>query len=251
MSSALRKLRHRSTGLGKNPDPPVLIIRPHKQEGYTCEATSQFLAKAFQRGMADYLPIASMTPDVARNNGIDVFLHSPHHRKKTHIFFLDDDSPPTSDFVLDRLLSLNKPVVAGVTPIKRIVGDKKIILYWSPIIKNEDGKLDNIGIDEMPSAPFVAHRTGGTCLLVRRDVLEKIKPPYQKFEFNERQTKLVISEDMFFIDKITAAGFKIWVDPQSVCHHFHTLDILDMFEIAMQAKQMGYEQAEKDYKIQI
>lgn len=263
----MRKLRRTSPGLGKRAEPPVLIIRPHKQEGQTCEATSQFLSKAFKRGIADYMCLASTTPDIARNKGIEAFLHGRLHRNKTHLFFLDDDSTPWDDFVIERLLSLNKPVVAGVTPIMRkkegidftkirLLGQDiiqnnviKNILYWSPIVKNDEGKLENIGVDEMPGAPFIAHRTGGTGLLLKREVLEKLEPPYQKFEFDEKQINLLRSEDIYFSDKIRKAGFDIWIDPQSVCHHFHTLDILDTFEIAIQAKQMGYDEAEKDYKI--
>lgn len=163
-------------------------------------------------------------------------------------------------------MSFNKQVVAGVTPIMRkkegidftktrllergILQNEVIknILYWTPILKT-GGKLDNIGIDEMPNSPFIAHRTGGTCLLLRRDVLEKLKPPYQKFEFDEKRINLLRSEDFYFSDQIREAGFDIWIDPGSRCHHFHTLDILDMFEIAIQAKELGYKEAENDYKI--
>ena len=38
----MRKLRRQSAHLAK--DPPILIVRPHKQEGDTCEATSQAMA---------------------------------------------------------------------------------------------------------------------------------------------------------------------------------------------------------------
>jgi hypothetical protein len=255
--SVARKFRRQhlsSTPIGK--EPPVLIVRPHKQEGFTCEATSQFLSKAFKRGIADYKCMEARTPDVARNLAILEFLSNPIHAKKTHLFFLDDDSTPWNDFVIERLLSLDKPVIAGVTPIfrkKDAIDFKKIRmlmlgvvqnepaqmdLYWSPILMKA-GHLEHIGIDELPKTPFVAHRTGGTCLLIRRDVLEKLKPPYQKFEFDEQQIKLLRSEDIYFADQIREAGFPIWIDPESICHHFHVLDILDMFAIAIQAKEMG------------
>lgn len=248
--STKRKLSRQSRRTVHKKEPPVLIVRPHKQEGFTCEATSQFLSKAFARGIADYVCYEARTPDIARNVGILAFLQRPLHASKTHLFFLDDDSTPVNDFVIERLLGIDKPVVAGVTPIKRKREDT-VDCYWSPIVKNEDGDLENIGIDEMPASLFKAHRTGGTCLLLRRDVLEKLEPPYQKFEFNEHQTKLVRSEDIFFSDKLIEAGFDIWIDPSSVCHHFHVEDILDIFAIATQAKKMGYEEAKRDYKCQV
>lgn len=265
--STKRKLRRVSRVSTSKREPPVLIVRPHKQEGVTCEATSQFLSKAFRRGIADYMCLASTTPDIARNKGIEVFLHDKFHKKQTHLFFLDDDSTPMEDYVIERLMSLDKPVVAGVTPIMRkkegidfkkihllgqgIVRNEHIknVLYWSPIVKNDKGELENIGVDELPGSLFVAHRTGGTGLMLRRDVLEKLKPPYQKFEFDEKQINLLRSEDVYFSDKLREAGFDIWIDPKSICHHFHTLDILDMFQIAIEARQMGYDEAMKDYKI--
>jgi len=267
MSSVLKKLRKSSAVLGNRGDMPVLVVRPHKQEGKTFESTSQFLAKALKRGIADYLSLSSSSPELARNKAIEDFMHSRFHKKKTHIFFLDDDSTPCDDFVIETLLRLNKPVVAGVTPIMRkkeginfnslklrrlgIVQNEDIknILYYSPIIMNEDGKLENIGIDELPETPFIAHRTGGTYLLIRREVLEKIKPPYQKFEFDEKQINLLRSEDIYFSDKIRQAGYDIWIDPKCVCHHFHTQDILDTFGIAMEAWQQGYDEARKEFKI--
>jgi hypothetical protein len=262
--SNLRRLRRTQT---PGREPPVLIVRPHKQEGFTCESTSQFLSKAFKRGIADYVCYESRTPDMARNTGINEFLHNPMHRKKTHLFFLDDDSTPWNDFVIERLLGLDKPVVAGVTPIFRkrqaidfkkirmirmgIIQNEPIImdLHWSAIIKNEEGKLENIGIDELPGTLFKAYRTGGTSILVSREVLEKLKSPYQKFEFDESNTKLLRSEDFYFSDKIREAGFDIWIDPTSVCHHFHVLDILDLFSAIIQAKQKGFEEAKSKHKV--
>ena len=234
----------------------------------TCNApqlTSQFCAKAFKRGIADYSNMATSSAHVARNKGIIAFLTSMEHRKKTHIFFLDDDSTPVDDFVLEQMLAYsnrrNRPVVAGVTPIFRVreaidfsklyLLDKGIVqnlpvfmdFHWSAILRDEKtGQLSNIGIDEMPKTPFKAHRVGGTCLLVRRDVLEKLERPYQKWEYAKDGVNVERSEDIYFSDKIRDAGFDIWVMPEAVCHHYHTMDILDLFMVAMQAKSMGQQQ---------
>lgn len=246
-----RKFRHQqlvNSGYTAK-EPPVLIVRPHKQESFTCEATSQFLSKAFARRIADYKCMESRTPDVARNVGITDFLTLGLHAKKTHLFLLDDDSTPCNDFVIERLLSLNKPIVAAVTPIMR-KSITQLILYWSPILMI-DGKMEHIGYDELPKRPFIAHRTGGTGLLIRRDVLVKLKPPYQKFEFDEQNINLLRSEDFYFTDQIRQAGFDIWIDPESVCHHWHVLDILDMFAVAIQSYEQGYEQARKELKCPI
>ncbi len=241
--SVTRKFKRKPLQVNVRQTPPVLIIKPHNTEGRTCEKTSTFIAQAVVRGIADCKSYATKAPELARNSGIMDFLRN--HPKKTHIYFQDDDSPPKNPYAIEHLLSLNKPVVCGVTPIKREEGDKKHFqLLWSPIVTAKghteaEPKLDNIGIDEMPHRPFVCYRTGGTALLVRRDVLEKLKPPYQKTTYNDMVTDVKLSEDIYFCDKIRAAGFEIWADPGTVCHHYHTEDILDYLAVFEQGKQMG------------
>ena len=57
-----------------------------------------------------------------------------------------------------------------------------------------------------------------------------------------------VIEDIYFSEKVREAGFDLWVDPAVQCHHFHTIDILEVFMIAMQAKKMGYQQAKAEIK---
>ena len=240
----------------------VFIVRPHKQEKFTCQKTSLFIMKAQLSGIAMSKHIPSKAPEYARNKAIYSFINDPALRHCTHIFFIDDDSPPFTDDAIHRLYKHNKPFVAGVTPIFRTKEDiidfnnpgklKDVIdLHWSAIIKNEAGKLENIGIGELPKKPFKAVRTGGTGLLVRRDVLEKIEPPYQITTDNESHTDIKLSEDIYFSEKVRDAGFDLWVDPTVQCSHFHTTDILEIFMIAMQAKKAGYEEAKADFKVVI
>ena len=249
MSSTLKKLRRTaSPGLSKRAVPPVLIVRPHRDDNQTQQQTSAYITRAIVRGIAECQPMPSKVPELARNYAINDFLKN--HTKKTHIFFQDDDSTPVDIYTIERLLRHNKPVVCGITPIWRYgKGLEDFDLLWSAVIKRPDGKLDNIGVDELPEKPFKAYRVGGTCMLIARHVLEKLEPPYRKVDYNDSWTDVKLSEDMYFSDKIREAGFDIWCDPLIACHHFHNLDILDVFQIAIEAKRMGYEQAEKDYKI--
>jgi hypothetical protein len=234
----VRKLRRVNlTNLKR--EAPVLVIKPHNRNNQTNELTSQFLAKALSRGIIEYINYASMTPEVARNKGIKEFLNNPRFKKKTHLFFLDDDSPPVNEFMIERLFAFDKPVIAGVYPMWLVKNDKNV-LCWSPVTKKEDGKLDNIGVDEMPKSPFKAYRAGGSSLLIKREVLEKLKPPYQKFTYDDECIDLKLGEDMYFCDKIHEAGYEIWIDPMSVSHHFHeNIDILEVFNMLMQAAEKG------------
>lgn len=260
--SITRKLRkpRRTTVLSKR-EPPVLIVRPYKQDHRTYEETSQFCAKALARGIADILPRPSHTAHTVRNQGILTFLKSPQHAKKTHIFMLDDDSTPCDDMVLEKLLQFsrrhNRAVVAGVTPIAMVqhglnynkldwleagyVHDQaiKLDLHWSAQAIGKDGKAEVLGIDELPRTPFKAARVGGTCLLVRRDALLKIRQPFQRWTYDETETKPILSEDLYFSQKLRQAGFDLWVHPEAVCHHFHTFDILDVFAVATISRERG------------
>lgn len=235
MSSIARKFRRQQTVNTVAKEPPVLIVRPHKPENLTQQQTSAFITRAIIRRIAECQPFPSKAPELARNYAIADFL--ANYPKKTHIFFLDDDSPPRNPFAIERLLSLNKPVVCGVTPIWRYSKTQESFdLLWSAIVSKEGHteeapKLDNIGIDELPKTIFKAYRTGGTCLLIRRDVLEKLTKPYQKTTYNDDVTDVTKSEDIYFCDQIRKAGFDIWVDPETVCSHYHNLDILDVFQV--------------------
>ena len=249
MSSAVKKLRRTQTvGISKRAVPPVLIVRPHRDDNHTQQQTSAFITRAIVRGIAECQPLPSKVPELARNYAITNILEN--HPKKTHIFFQDDDSPPVDIYAIEMLFHHRKPVVCGVTPIWRYDKDlKNLNLLWSVVIKKPDGKMDNIGVDEVPKGLFKVHRTGGTCMLIEWKVLEKLKPPYQITTYNDTVTDVTLSEDMYFSDKIREAGFDIWCDPEVVCHHFHSQDILDVFSIAIQAKQTGYDEALRDHKI--
>ena len=207
----------------------VLLVKPHNRSFQVDQRTETFILKAFQRGILEPAPIASQIPEIARNVMISKFLNDPSLKKKTHIFFLDADTCPDNEFAVEKLLSLNKPVVCGVTPIIRYV-DEMTNCMWS-VVGNEDDKPFHYGIDKLPKKPFKVWRTGGTTMLVRRDVLEKLEKPYQKHEYNEDNTISKLSEDMYFSDKIREAGFDIWCDPSVICHHYHYMDLLDVFGI--------------------
>lgn len=206
----------------------VLIVKPHNVEYNTDDRVNLWIMKAFQRGVAETIHIPAKLPELARNYAIKQFLTDPKLAKKTHIFFLDADTEPLSDFAIERLLSHNKPVISGITPIIRKGEELKCM--WSAVLENGDN-LDTIGIDELPKSLFKAKRVGGTTLLVRRDVLEKLKSPYQISSFDDEMVHQDLSEDYYFSDKIREAGFDIWVDPDVVCHHYHKFDLLDIFSI--------------------
>jgi GT2 family glycosyltransferase len=219
----------------------VLIVKPHNIEYQTDERCSQWIMKAFQRGIGEVYNPPTKLPEVGRNTAIKKFLTDPEHAKKTHIFFIDADTVPMNDYAIETLLRHNKAVVAGVTPIVRKAEELRCM--WSVVLDDPDepDNMSVLGIDELPKKLFKAKRVGGTTLLIRRDVLEKLTPPYQKSTFNEDITQQIESEDYFFSDKIRKAGYTIFVDPDVICHHYHITDHLDIFA----AYRAGIEEGKK------
>lgn len=216
----------------------VLIGTPCRKDWEADDRVCRFIAKAVARGIADYYSVGTDWPEYGRNTIIKDFLENPKHRKRTHLFLLDSDTCPVDDFAIEKLLLHNKDVIAGVTPIVRFKDDV-IDCMWSAMLKKPDtSRFDNIGICELPSSLFKADRIGGTTILLSRRVLMKLKEPYQKTKFTANGRSLELGEDMFFSDKLREeAGTDIWVDPTIECHHYHRVDLLDVFSIWRKAKK--------------
>jgi hypothetical protein len=228
---------------------PVLIVKPHNVQHQTDERVSCWIMRAFERKIAEYYPIGTKLPEFGRNRAITEFLYAPEHAKKTHIFFLDADTEPINPHAIERLMSLDKDVVCGVTPVK--LGTEGVfVLGWNVQRKTDDGH-EHYDIDGLPQDPFKIDRVGGTTVLVKRRVLEKLAEKhkiFQKSEFNDTMTNIKKGEDYYFSELLTSEGFNIWCDPLTICRHYHYVDILDMVEVYRQAKQMGYDQAVEDAK---
>ena len=143
----------------------------------------------------------------------------------THLFFLDADTVPINEYALNKLLSLDKPVVAGVTPIYL---DSSRKFMWN--VKKE-GETKWIEPDELPDKPFKASVVGGTTILVRRDVIEKMKVPYQMTLRDKNTFAVTMSEDLFFCQYIHDLGYDIWIEPSVQCRHFHNVDLYEMMKL--------------------
>lgn len=206
---------------------------------------SHFITGTSARKVALPLTVDSRNSENGRNRIIKDFLTMPEYKDKTHLFFIDADTVPDDVHALEKMLMLDKPVVSGITPIAHKHG-KELSLYWN--VRREKDKR-NLYLDEMPSTPFVADYVGGSCMLIRRDVLEKLEVPYQMATYCDEQINFKIGEDYYFCDKIRNAGFELWVQPQIMCHHYHTMDMLDIiFMLARYAKSMTDEGVIKSYE---
>lgn len=179
--------------------------------------------RAFPNCMVGVHPI-----DHARNEAVRVFLNPPKDVPNdfTHLFFCDDDTVPPYD-AIDKLLALDKPVATGLTPILRATADGKSQIYnafiKTSVVKNALGEeVNQLEAVDHDGPVQQVERCGGSCLLIRRDVLEKLGAPWFLFQWNADFTGF-IGEDLFFCDRVKEAGFEIWCDPSVRCKHFKLL----------------------------
>jgi hypothetical protein len=63
---------------------------------------------------------------------------------------------------------------------------------------------------------------GAGCLLVRRDVFERLSPPWFDFTINQETDAIIHSEDTSFCEQARAAGFPLLLDGDVQCEHVAT-----------------------------
>ena len=174
--------------------------------------------------------VGSRPADAARNEIIGKF-------EKDWLFLMDADQafhPET----LRKLLSWDLPIVTGLyfkspgNPVPHIykyayqeqTGPVKDAHLYAAMIdpiaqflfKHKDA-LKGQGAVVLPSTKedlLECDGIGGGCILVHRQVLDAIEPPY--FEYNPGT---FVGEDFYFSRKVQAAGFKIFCDPGVICGH--------------------------------
>ena len=212
----------------------VLIAMPVPLNFTIDVEAATFCASACARGLASWIPMPSRTSEDARTAIIHSFLHE--HKPATHLFFLDADTAPVNIYALEKLLSHNKDVIAGVTPCY-IKNSQKF--RWS--VRMQDGtesdKVKWLDVNELPEKPFIAEAVGGTTLLIKRHVLEKMTMPYQYTVRHPQTFAVEMSEDIYFSKKIQSMGFDIWVDPAVECHHRNMVDLLEFMKQAEQCQK--------------
>ena len=213
---------------------PVLMCTPVPMLDHKISASlSNFIAGNVARKVALPTTMDSRNPENARNRVIDEFLTKPDMRCHTHLMFIDADTMPVNPYSIEKMLQLDKPVVSGITPIgykhestgENGEANTEYGMYWN--VRKADPKR-NLYLNEMPNKPFAAEYVGASCLLVRRDVLEKLEKPYMKTTYCANEVEFVKGEDYYFCEQIRKAGYEITVHPEIQCRHFHVLDMLDI-----------------------
>jgi len=163
---------------------------------------AMFCCKLAGRGLIDMRSMPGRTAEITRNRFLKDLMTEEAYFKYTHVFWLDADTIPTNEFIIDKFLQMKKPVICGVTPVfdkNRQEYRWPIIRYGDETAKLLDGKYNEktlaatsqkrkfeldreiavleekilrIPAGELPDKPFRVHRCGGTTMLMERRVFE-------------------------------------------------------------------------------
>ena len=130
------------------------------------------------------------------------------------VLFLDADISIPDEKFLDKMIEtgykLDAKVVGGAYRMKK--GEEYILIAG----KEKDGKIQNIR--EKPKEPLLVEGAGTGCLLIYREVLQKLSDPW--FEIKDKPNLEVEPEDFYFCRKAREAGFKIALDTRFPTNHW-------------------------------
>lgn len=157
--------------------------------------------------------------DRARNDIVRYFLEND--AGFTHLLFIDADTIPPVDG-LKRLLSHDKAIVSGLTPILRFDDQSKAWETFDNCFTHVEDCPDGTTkthMAERRTGLQEVYRCGASCVLINREVFEALKKPYYEFLYNEDGTRHTRSEDIHFCDKAREAGFTLWADTEVICRH--------------------------------
>lgn len=155
--------------------------------------------------------LVGMPYDMARNAACMRALEGGH----SHLFFLDSDVVPPKDAIL-RLLAHNQPVISGMYC-------RRSPPHAIPVMIREGKWITDFKMGSVVEADLV----GAGCLLIRRDVLENLKPirPGKHwFSWQVDMRGIVaegehVSEDFAFNLQCKKQGIKTLVDTSIHCRH--------------------------------
>lgn len=165
-----------------------------------------------------------------RNTSHDVFVEFTEERPISHCRnnivkkFLASDN--------QCLLMIDEDVVPSKNPLEMLKFDKDIVVAPAPIYQykvlwnvyrtDNEGFWRSIEIDKEKNLIEIS-AAGTGCILIKRQVLENIKAPFERI-FNKDGTEKM-GLDLSFCKKAKERGFKIYASIEHKCSHYKTIDL--------------------------
>jgi hypothetical protein len=175
-----------------------------------------WIAEAFTTGLYNLslYPTVNISPvEKARNDIAKHFMESD----ATHLLFVDSDTIPPVDAIM-KLLALDKPIATALTPIVEF--NEQTRNYWR--------KWNCVGMNDVHMQPDTGLQqckgAGSSCILIRREVFEKMPQPWYEFRYKDDNGKeKEISEDIMFVIKALSMGIETWADTSILCQHYKSV----------------------------
>jgi len=195
----------------------MIVIGIPVDKNHTCDVrTAAYCSAEAMRPGVQWGYVASREAGVGRSTFAYYALKDP---KVTHLYFMDSDVVPPEN-TLKRLYDYDLPIVAGLYPMRvneedtwSFKGDSERKAYggwWPRSVPLPDGLTE-------------ADAIGGSTLLVKREVFEKLERPWFKIVYKaiENGHAYDEGEDEYFSRIARQAGYKIMVDPAIICKHYN------------------------------
>lgn len=181
------------------------------------EITAMTAAQLAARSDVDMVTVKGRPIDYNRNCIVRAFLANPDY---THLFLMDSDIGAPLD-IIDRLIALDAPLASGCYPVLMPNG-----LKWA--ISNMDPDNRYRLLKDLPSQtkPFIADAGGAGCLMIRRDVFDRLDWPW--FKWIEHPDGSQESEDIDFFRQCNAQYLKVMFDPTIICNHYKTINLANL-----------------------
>ncbi len=131
----------------------------------------------------------------------------------THIYCMDYDVVPPNG-TLQKLLSHDVPIVAGIYSMCTNIP------CWSFKTGNGWQNKEILLPDKLTEVSCI----GGSTVLIKREVFEKMERPWFKIVYKAIDDKGLAydeGEDEYFSRTTQEAGYKLMVDPEIICKHFN------------------------------
>jgi hypothetical protein len=106
--------------------------------------------------------------------------------------------------MIDVLLAQEKDIIGGWVMLRS--EEIPNVYKWK-----DENKVEHIPV--YPKGLTEVDRMGGGCVLVKREVYEKLPKPCYKYDEKHK------TEDLYFCDLAKEKGYEIWVEGTIRCQH--------------------------------
>jgi hypothetical protein len=121
--------------------------------------------------------------------------------------------------ILDRLISLDKPIIGGIYVYKK----KPCLPVYRPLDLQKRWEIEKIFPDnykfDIPPEPFEIKWLGNGCKLIKREVVEVVKKQIKCPNLPMLYKDEYLSEDFAFDQRARELGYTVWADPSIKLGH--------------------------------